>query len=119
MATIQSLSLALERARVFHTNRFGLLNRLNEADKVVLAEWKPQSSPEACQADIDVHRGIIDKTSAFQSAISALRGKGEELKAQGSQDDQILVDHWLDSVEQSFELVMAHNERKLVCICVS
>ena len=118
LATIQSLSLAQEQARVFHTNWSDLLNRLNEADKVVLAEWTPHSSPEACQADIDVHRGIIDKTSAFQSAVSALKEEGKELKAQGSQDDQILVDQWLDSVKQSFKLVMAHSERKMVCVCV-
>lgn len=93
-----------------------MLRRLNEAENAALAEWTPHCLPENCQADIDNHRGVIDKTSAFQSKITALIEEGKGLKAQGSQEDQAQVDHWLNRVEQMFERVVAHNERKKVCV---
>ena len=93
------------------------MNRLNEAEKAVLADWKAHFLPEACQADIDRHREVIDKTSALQSAISALGEFGKGLKALVSKDDKEQVNHWLDSVEQRFEGVMARNKERKVCVC--
>ena len=118
LARNQLLSSALEQARDFHTSWSDLLNRLNEAEKAVLADWKAHSLPEACQADIAKHREVIDKTSALQSAISTLGDFGKGLKALVSKDDQELVNHWLDSVEQQFEGVMARNKERKVCACV-
>ncbi|CAI8055159.1 Dystonin, partial [Geodia barretti] len=109
-----SLDTALERAQRFHDNWKRESDWLTEAERRAYADWTPCGLPETCDEEIREHEVFMGEVQSHEEGLEALRGEGEELKGQGTPDDQKRVDLWVEDLAQRLdELGGAIDDRQV------